>query len=98
MSIIVAIQTKNKPAPDVTEPLLTTLDGLKMRGQTELYDQLSIKEHGIDIPFQSPVQPGEIVQLTDYEFNQVHAGRCTSSVISVQNEVVKQSITFESAL
>ncbi len=95
MRITVAIESTNNPAPSITEPLLTTQDGLIMRGKTELYDKLSVNEHSQDIPFSEPIEPGKIIKSTDHELGKITSGRCISSTISVVGEKLNQSIAFE---
>lgn len=95
MRITVAIKSKNKSAPAVTEPLLTTLEMLKMRGQNELYDNLSTTEQSYQIPLAAPVTPTDIVSATDHELGIVHHGRCVASAIVASRTEISQSITIE---
>ena len=99
MRITVAISTKNNAAPPVTERVLSTQESLTARAVTELYSNGSdVNNHGVSMPLQSLILPGDIVETHDVDQGDVWRARNKSVQLSISAKGVQQTIALERPL
>ena len=95
MRITVKTGTEDKPAPDITDSLLSSTESMLARGKTELFGAADAYRHGVSMPLQSMINTGEIGEIHDYKYGESYRGKVEGVSIDIAPAGINITIDVE---
>lgn len=95
MRITLKTGNGDKPAPDITDPLLSSTDSMIARGKAELYGSVDAYQQGVNMPLQSLVTTGEIGEIVDSKYGETYRARVESVAIDITESGIDLKIDLE---
>lgn len=95
MRITVKTGTADKPAPDITDDLLSSTESMIARGKAELYGSVDAYRHGISMPLQNMINTGELGEVIDTKYGETHRGKVEAVAIEITAQSIDIKIDLE---
>lgn len=95
MRITVTTGAGDKPAPDITEPLLSSTESMLARGKSELFGSVDAYTHAVSMPLQDIINTGEIGDVHDSQYGDIFRGKVDGVAINIGEASIDLTIDIE---
>jgi len=95
MRITVKTGAGDKPAPELTDSLLSSTASMIARGKSELYGSVDAYKHSLSMPLQNMINTGEIGEVIDYQYGESYIGKVESVAIDISPTDIDINIDVE---
>jgi len=95
MRITVKTGTADKPAPDITDSLLSSTESMLARGKSELFGSVDAYNHGVSMPLQNMINTGDLGEVIDYQYGESYRGKVEAVAINISQTSIDIKIDLE---
>lgn len=85
----------DKPAPDITDKLLSSTESGLARGHSYLNGIVDAYQHNVFMPMVNMIETGIIAEVVDSDYGEVHIGKVESVRIDISGTGVNMTISVE---
>jgi len=95
MRITVKTGKADKPAPDITDSLLSGAASMIARGTSELRGSVDAYSHAVSMPLQNMINTGDIGKVIDYQYGEKYKGKVEAVAIDITQTGIDIKIDLE---
>ncbi|RLA16985.1 MAG: hypothetical protein DRQ62_15470 [Gammaproteobacteria bacterium] len=96
MRITVKTAEQDKPAPPITDSLLSSVEPALQRGKSYLYESGGAYLSTVNMPLQDMINTGSLVRVHDYKYGTEYTGKVQGVAISIAGASININIDIES--
>lgn len=95
MRITVKTGAADRPAPDITDALLSSTESKLERGKAELYGAVDSYISTVALPLQTMMNTGKLVEIHDYQYGTQYTGKIEGIAIDISPQNIEIKIDVE---